>query len=182
MIKLYARLPPVVVRGLRGDVHDPFEVLKTRFRVLPHDIDLNLHLNNGRYLQLMDLSRVEWMLRTRIFQSLLKNGWRGILGGTAVHYRNEMKLWERGVVTTRLQGWDDRWFYLEHCVDGLDGRPIAIGVVKVGIRGNRQWVRPETVEASLSYSVEHPVQSDQFSTFNSLDLMLSDEMRRRSQP
>ena len=182
MIKLYARLTPVVLRGLSGDVHRPSDVLKTCFRVLPHDIDLNLHLNNGRYLQLMDLSRIEWLLKTRILQSIMKNGWSAVLGGTAIHYRHEMKLWERGVVSTRLLGWDDRWFYLEHCVDGLDGRPVAIGVAKAGIRGNLNWISAETVVATLPYTLAQPMPQDHTNAFSALDSFFGDEMRRRRQP
>jgi hypothetical protein len=33
-------------------------------RVWPNDLDLNLHVNNGRYLALADLGRIHWFVRT----------------------------------------------------------------------------------------------------------------------
>ncbi len=33
-------------------------------RVLPNDIDINLHMNNGRYLTVCDLTRVDMFIRT----------------------------------------------------------------------------------------------------------------------
>ena len=35
-------------------------------RVWPTDLDMNVHMNNGRYLQIMDVARAEWMMRTGV--------------------------------------------------------------------------------------------------------------------
>ena len=33
-------------------------------RVLPNDLDINLHMNNDRYLTICDLTRVDMFIRT----------------------------------------------------------------------------------------------------------------------
>src|SRR3990170_2263282 len=35
-----------------------------RFRVWPHDLDLSLHMNNGRYLTIMDQGRLDVMVQS----------------------------------------------------------------------------------------------------------------------
>ena len=37
-----------------------FDTLRVRSRVFPNDLDLNMHVNNGRYLTFADLGRVDW--------------------------------------------------------------------------------------------------------------------------
>lgn len=143
---------PAVIRGLRGELIHADIPLSSRFRVLPHDIDVNLHLNNGRYWQLMDVNRMEWLLRARVLQIILKNGWKPILGSTAIQFRRELRLWETAVVSTRLVGWDDRWVYLEHRIETTGGRPVALALAKAGFRFRGAWVPIETLRDQLPYA------------------------------
>ena len=39
------------------------EISKLTFRVWPTDLDLSLHMNNGRYLTIMDIGRLDFMVR-----------------------------------------------------------------------------------------------------------------------
>jgi acyl-CoA thioesterase FadM len=39
------------------------QTLQRQFRVLPNDIDINGHMNNGRYLTMLDLRIVEYFIR-----------------------------------------------------------------------------------------------------------------------
>ena len=152
MIKLFGRTLPAVARGLRGETLHPETPLTSRFRVLPHDIDANLHLNNGRYLQFIDVNRMEWLLRTRVLQIILKNRWKPILGSTSIQFRRELRLWETGVVSTRLAGWDDRWVFLEHRVDTVGGRPVALALAKAGFRCRDAWVPVAALLEQLPYA------------------------------
>jgi seryl-tRNA(Sec) selenium transferase len=51
MIKLYGRLLPMLLRARRGRALAATQSVESRHRVFPHAIDINLHLNSGRYLQ-----------------------------------------------------------------------------------------------------------------------------------
>jgi len=42
---------------------------------LPNDLDINLHVNNGRYLTLCDLNRVDFFIRTGLARVMLARGW-----------------------------------------------------------------------------------------------------------
>ena len=153
MIKLYGRMVPMLVRATRQPVICATELVASQFRVLPHDIDINRHLNNGRYLQWMDVNRAEWLIRTGILSVVRRNRWKPILGSVAINYRRELCLWERAIVETRLLGWDNRWTYLEHRVTNEGGRAVAIGIAKAGFRTQGRWVDPEILRLQLPYAL-----------------------------
>lgn len=151
MIKLFGRMLPMLARARQGVLVPATEAVSSRFRILPHDIDINLHLNNGRYLQLIDLNRAEWLIRTGIWDVIRRNRWRPILGSTAVQYRRELRLWDVAHIETRLLGWDQRWTYLEHRITCDHGRPVALAVAKAGFRSRGRWVNPDDLRAQLPY-------------------------------
>jgi acyl-CoA thioesterase FadM len=153
MIKLYGRMMPMLMRANRQPVICATEPVASRFQVLPHDIDINRHLNNGRYLQWIDVNRAEWLIRTGILGVVRRNRWKPILGSVAMNYRRELCLWEHASVETRLLGWDHRWTYLEHRVTNESGRAVAFGIAKAGFRTQGRWVDPEVLRLQLPYAL-----------------------------
>ena len=85
-----------------------------RLRVWPTDIDLNFHLNDGRYVSISGLGRLDVMLRTRLLRRALKRGWYPVVGSVVVRYRREIRPFEKFELHSRILGWDDKWFYFEH--------------------------------------------------------------------
>lgn len=154
MIKLYGRMLPILIRANRAPTLPATATVASNFRVLPHDIDINRHLNNGRYLQLVDLNRAEWLIRTGILDLVRRHRWRPVLGAVAVQYRRELRLWDRARIETRLLGWDDRWTYLEHKVQNTHGSTMAVSQAKAGFRHRGRWINPEELRAKLP----HPLQ------------------------
>src|ERR1044071_6015206 len=73
---------------------DPLGESVVHFTVLPHDCDLNIHLNAGRYLSFMDVARMDLIGRTGLGRKLLKKKWRPIMGGCQVLYRREIRPFE----------------------------------------------------------------------------------------
>jgi acyl-CoA thioesterase FadM len=142
---------PSVCRGFARSAVHPFDAVESGFTVLPTDLDINLHLNNGRYHQLIDVNRLEWLIRTRILQAALARKWKPMLGGTLIQFRREMTLWQRGSLQTRLLGWDDRWFYLEHVVATGQGKLVAQGLAKAAFRGRSGWVPTALVREAAGY-------------------------------
>jgi acyl-CoA thioesterase FadM len=53
----------VLIATLRRGPLDLLGESVVRFRVWPGDLDFNLHMNNGRYLTLMGLGRLDLMAR-----------------------------------------------------------------------------------------------------------------------
>jgi acyl-CoA thioesterase FadM len=123
-----------------------FDTSVVRFTVMPWDCDLNIHLNAGRFVSFMDISRIEFMGRMRIFRQIIKRGWRPIMGGCVMRYRRSLLPFERFDVKTRVLGWDEKWYYMEHVVE-RNGALCAVGVMRLLIRGKEGNVHPAEVNA-----------------------------------
>ena len=99
------------------------------FRVWPNDLDSNLHMNNGRYLTVMDLGRLDLMFRTGLGSVILKRRWRPMVGSAFIRFRRALAPFERYNLTTRVVCWDEKWFWIEHRFE-RGGELIAVGVIK----------------------------------------------------
>lgn len=144
-MNLYLRLLAVWLSNLVGSP-DHYSVTTIRaFRVWPHDLDAFGHMNNGRYLQIMDIARADWMMRTGVFASIRNNRWAPVLGGGLVRFRHSLYLAQRYHVKTRLLCWDSRWFFLEHSFLDSSDRCAAAGVTRAGIRNQGEWLAADAV-------------------------------------
>lgn len=106
------------------------------FRVLPNDLDINLHMNNGRYLTVMDLGRIDLVLRSGLGRVIWRNGWMPTLGAVVIRYRQELRPFERYRLETRLSAWSDSIAVMEHTFVVASGprrgRVAARALVKAG--------------------------------------------------
>lgn len=123
------------------------ETITSRFRVWPQDIDVFGHMNNGRYLQIMDVARTGWMSRCGALGVMLNNQWGAALGGGSIRFRKSLRAFQTYEVTTRLVCWDGRWFYLEHGFVDAKGQCVAVGISRAAIRSRCGWVRTRDVMA-----------------------------------
>lgn len=135
--------------GYRSKI-GPLDSSVVRFRCLPHDCDLNRHLNAGRFISFTDVARVELLGRMRVLERALKLGWRPIVGGMTVRYRRSILPFERFSITTRLLAWDEKWFYLEHVVENKAGELAAHVVARTLLRGNGRNVEPRELVALMN--------------------------------
>jgi acyl-CoA thioesterase FadM len=100
---------------------------RTRFRVWPGDIDPLLHVNNGVYLSMLDVARVDMFLRARAFGVLRSRRLYPVVAAQTIRYRRSLRLFERFEVVTRIVGWDEHAFLLTH--DFLRGDEVVAEVV-----------------------------------------------------
>lgn len=107
---------------------DPLADSVVSFRVWPGDLDNNLHLNNGRYLTLMDLARWDMVVRTGLGKELLKRRWHPVVGSSTIRHRKSLNLLQRFDLRTRLIGWNDQGFFIEQRFE-RGGEVHAIGVI-----------------------------------------------------
>lgn len=96
----------------RGPV-DIWDTAITPFRVAPTDLDVLGHMNNGKYLSLLDLGRLDLMLRSGLWKKLSARGWYPVVAGQTITYRKSLQPGQKFDLYTRVLGFDDRWGYLE---------------------------------------------------------------------
>lgn len=86
----------------------------TAFRVWPTDLDVLMHMNNGKYFSLMDLARVNLLIRSGMEKVMNDNGYYPVLSGETVRFKKSLKLFTAFDIKTKILGWDKKNFYLEH--------------------------------------------------------------------
>ena len=101
---IVARFRPPV--GVLGPVHTPF-------RVLPTDLDVFMHVNNGVYLSMMDLGRVDLMVRSGLLKKLNARGYYPVVVSQTIDYRRSLKLFDKFDIVTRVLSWDEKEITLE---------------------------------------------------------------------
>ena len=126
-----------------------------RFRVFPNDLDIYGHMNNGRYLTLMDLGRMDWIWRTGLGRAAKKNRWKPLVASSMIRYKKSLTLWRPFCLYTRILGWDDKWFYIEQ-VFKKGERVMASAVVKGLFRGPKGNVPPALVLAAMGRAQASP--------------------------
>lgn len=126
---LFFRFIIVMVASLFRSRIGPLDESLVRFTVLPNDCDLNFHLNAGRYLGFMDVARMDLIGRTGLLRKMLRRKWRPVMGGVVVRYRRSIPPLARFEIRSRVLGWDEKWFYIEHVVE-REGKFCAIGTVR----------------------------------------------------
>ncbi|MDO5677719.1 MAG: acyl-CoA thioesterase [Propionibacteriaceae bacterium] len=90
-----------------------WQTSRTPFRVMPTDLDVLGHMNNGKFLTLMDLGRLDLMLRTGMWQKLTKQGWYPVVAGQSITYRRSLNPFQKFDLYTRLVGYEGPWIYVE---------------------------------------------------------------------
>lgn len=107
-----------------------FDEATIHFYVLPTDIDLLGHMNNGRYFSLMDVARLDFLIRAKIFKKLSKNKIYAVVASEMMRFKKSLNLFQGYQVTTRVMGWDDKFFYIMHHFK-VKQKVYATSVVKI---------------------------------------------------
>jgi len=115
---------------------------------LPNDLDLNMHVNNGRYLTLCDLNRVDLFIRTGLARVMLEHGWMPIIAEHTMNYRKPLGVFKRFKATMHLTHWDEKYFFMTHCFT-INDNIIAEGTSKGVVRGKEGVISPEDVIAAV---------------------------------
>lgn len=112
-MNLWFRMLALWLRNRRAPRSNVWDTISTPFRVAPSDLDVLRHMNNGKYLTIMDLGRVDLMQRAGMWDALNQRGWYPVVAGQTITYRRSLKLGQRFDLQTRVVGFDDRWIFLE---------------------------------------------------------------------
>jgi acyl-CoA thioesterase FadM len=165
----FVRIPALAVRQLVRPLPalGVLEEDRVRLRVLPNDIDLNLHLNNARYLCMMDYGRTHLLARTRLLEQILRGRWQPLLGAAWVTYRRSLPVFSAFELTSRMVCWDERWFYIEQTFTGSKGL-AAVGWVKGMVRDGKGSVEPQKAVDAVAPGVVSPPMPAAIATWNEL--------------
>lgn len=131
-------------------------------RVMPNDLDCHMHMNNGRYLTIMDLGRFDLILRTGFLKIMLQQKTVPVLASAKIRYRLPLSPFQQYTLQTRLVGWDKKWFYIEQRFivkfDHQKPEVAAIGLVKGCFldRMTQSPIESKTVLESINHTDPSP--------------------------
>lgn len=133
------------------------EVAVLPMRVLPNDLDIYNHMNNGVYLTLMDLARFDQGLRTGIWQDWKRKGWYPVVVNSTISFRKSLEPWQKYQIETRVIGWDEIAYYIEQRFV-KDGEIYARAIMR-GRFLKRSWgiVTPDEVMHERGWPGADPV-------------------------
>jgi acyl-CoA thioesterase FadM len=91
-----------------------YDVVRTRFRVLPTDLDILRHMNNGVYLSIFDVGRFDMLRRSGVWQIFGDRGWYPVVASETITFRKSLQLWQAFTVESRIIGYDTKAVYVQH--------------------------------------------------------------------
>lgn len=169
-------------RGAEG-LKLPADASRLTFRVWPHDLDLSLHMNNGRYLTLMDLGRIDIMLRSGLWREVWAGKWTPIASAITIRFRRELRPFQKFRLETRILCWDKTLVVMEQSffIEGgdRDGQLAARALFKGGLydRNARAFVPVARLMASIGVSGDSPAPTAEVEAFLKADEELKQASR-----
>jgi acyl-CoA thioesterase FadM len=154
-MNLIFRMILTIFIAKRARAMGPMDVSRVHMRVWPTDLDVQMHMNNGRYLSIMDLGRIDLMVRTGFWAIARKRGWFPVVGSVRVDYRRSLTLFQRYEMTSQIVGWDDRWIFMEQQFLAA-GKLHARAIFKTMIRSKAGLVTPVDVMKATGMDLVSP--------------------------
>jgi acyl-CoA thioesterase FadM len=135
-------------------------------------------LNNGRYLTLMDLGRLDVMVRSGLWREVLRHKWTPIASAITIRFQRELRPFQKFRLDTKLLCWDASLVVMEQTfvIDGgpRDGQVAARALFKGGLydRKERKFVEIARLMALLGVSEISPPATPEVEAFLHADVQL----------
>jgi len=130
---------------------------RTVFRCLPTDLDIYGHMNNARYLAILDLARLDMLLQSRKLGVFLKRGWYPVVAAETIRFRTSLKIFQRFEVETKSLGRDERTVFVQQKVY-REGKLVAEATIRLSIQcWSAGTVSPSEVIEALGTEPTPPV-------------------------
>ena len=121
------------------------------YRVRLRDLDFLRHMNNSVYLALLDLGRMDLVLRSGFWGQMKQHDVFSVVANQTITYRKSLKLGDRFQIETRIAGVDEKAAYFEqrfivngvtHAEAVVRQRFIRRRAGSVGLAELLTWVDP----------------------------------------
>jgi acyl-CoA thioesterase FadM len=155
---------------------DLLATTRISLRVWPNDLDINFHVNNGRYLALADIGRIHWFALTGILGVARRQKAFPVVGDAIAKFRRDLKAFETFEIQTRLIGWDRKWGFIEHrFVRGH--RVIGVVAIRGIFKGPDGPIDPGVLMTGLGHAAQSPELPDWVNHFQQSGELLSESLR-----
>lgn len=153
LLWLFIRLPWIAKQS------DPLAPATLHMRVMPNDLDIYRHVNNGRYLTLMDLGRMHLMAAMRLIKPLQKKRWAPLLGSVKVHFVRSLRVFDKFTQTTQVIYWDEKWIYIEQKI--FKGETLCVvALMKILFISKEGKIAPDAILGLINNPPLRPTMPD----------------------
>lgn len=87
---------------------------KSRFRVLPWHLDLNMHVNNATYFNFCNQARLEYLAASGILRFLVKRKINPIIIKNEISYLRSLKLFDSFTIISKLNSVETKEIVIQH--------------------------------------------------------------------
>ncbi len=155
----------------RAALVPPFGVSRLTFRVLPNDLDINLHMNNGRYLAIMDIGRLDMMMRMGLMRQARIHSWMPVLSAAKIRFRRDLRLFQTYHLESRILWWASTHFVMEHrmvIASGKNAGKLAAAAFMLGglyQHSQRRFVPVEELMQAIGAEADSPPLTPEIEAF-----------------
>ncbi len=131
-MNLTLRLIHMLVRALWAARRpaDPLGTFRLKGHVWPTDLDWNGHMTNSRYLSVLDLGRVDMLIRSGLYVAFRRMGGHAVVSHMAIRYRRELKPLSAFTQETRVLCWEGDTLWFEQRLIDARGITATLAIVR----------------------------------------------------
>jgi acyl-CoA thioesterase FadM len=155
---------------------DIFATTRVSLRVWPNDLDVNFHVNNGRYLALADIGRLHWFVLTGTLGAARRQQAFPVVGDAIAKFRRALKVFQSFEIHTRFIGWNSKWAFIEHRFV-RNRRVIGMVVIRGVFTGPDGPIDPGALLAEIAHLAPSPELPEWTTHFQQSSELLSEALR-----
>ena len=114
----------------------PLDAFSLPLCVMPWDCDMNFHINNGRYLSIMDVARMQLYLGAGIVGAMRKNRWIPVVTSSHLLYRRSINIFVKYDLSSQFVGRTDKFLIVEHRFK-VKGKTAVLAYVALAFRDDK---------------------------------------------
>ncbi len=115
---------------------DAYEAVSLPLCVMPWDCDANFHINNGRYLSIMDVARTQLYFGTGVIRAMMKNRWVPVVTSSHLLYRRSIDIFVKYDLSSQFVGRTDKFLIVEHRFS-IKGETAVLSYVALAFRDKK---------------------------------------------
>ncbi|RMH64861.1 MAG: thioesterase [Calditrichaeota bacterium] len=156
-MNLYLRLLLLTIKSFFMKKTTVNEAGCLSFRIWPHDLDINGHLTNARYLSFMDLGRTFFIVQNGILKWIMRKRWMPVANAVEITFIRELKPFTHFDLHTKLICWDAKYWYFEQRF--MVGETLhALAHIRGVFVHNGRVIRPQSVISLIDPVLQSPAE------------------------
>lgn len=120
------------------------DTFASRFRVMPWDLDANVHMNNCNYLKYLEKARIEHHVHTPYLWAQHIRKTHSLIVNTEISYLKSLTPFQAFTVNTRVASWDDKYVFFEQRFESR-GETYAIALIRLAMLQKGSRISPHEV-------------------------------------